>query len=494
MQSFVRSACALFLAMVASAAFAEVQVPSAIAAPAVTASARLVPPSFADLVQTLSPAVVNISTSQKVKRQVTPFGLQLPNDPQFDQFRGLFEQFGMVPGGRQGGMPKTIEQEVYSLGSGFIIDAGGIVVTNNHVINDADKIKVILTDNTKLDAKIIGRDPKTDLALLKVESRKPLPAVKFGNSDTARVGDWVLAIGNPFGLGGTVTSGIISARARNIHAGAFDDFIQTDAAINRGNSGGPLFNMNGEVVGINSAIFSPTGGNIGIGFAIPANLVQPVINQLKAKGKVERGWLGVKIQEVDDEIANSLGLKETAGALVVEVTPQSPAARMGIIAGDVIMKFNGRDVGQTHSLPRIVAETPIGKTVPVVVWRSRKMVSLNVTILEMKEEKPSAGSKLSAKPGSSHVLGMELSPLTAQLRSELNIPADSNGAVVVKENDATERGVTVGDVILQINDRTVTSPQEVKEEITVSQKAGRDYVLLRILRNSTVLFVTLPIK
>ncbi|HJS32758.1 MAG TPA: Do family serine endopeptidase, partial [Alphaproteobacteria bacterium] len=315
---------------------------------------------FADLAERLLPAVVNISTTQTVRQdrnqqqgpQQGPQGERRrgPEVPQFPP-GSPFEEFFREFFDRQG-RPDAPPRRTQSLGSGFVIDSTGYVVTNNHVIAEADEIKVILHDDTQLAAKVIGRDPKTDLAVLKVEPSKPLTAVKFGNSDQTRVGDWVVAIGNPFGLGGTVTAGIVSARARDINAGPYDDFIQTDASINRGNSGGPMFNLAGEIIGINTAIYSPSGGSVGIGFAIPANLAKPVIDQLRVSGKVRRGWLGVQIQSVTDEIAESLGLNKARGALVARVTENSPAAKGKIESGDVILKFDGKDVTEMRRLPR----------------------------------------------------------------------------------------------------------------------------------------------
>ena len=324
------------------------------------ASAASVPASFADIVERIAPAVVNISTTKALSRGNLPFPEPPPGSPFEDFFREFFDQ-------EQN--PENVPRRTSSLGSGFVVDPEGYVVTNNHVIAEADQISVVFSDERSYEATLVGRDPKTDIALLKIEPDEPLAAVTFADSDTVRVGDWMIAIGNPFGLGSTVTAGIVSARSRDIRSGPYDDFLQVDAPINRGNSGGPSFNLDGEVIGINTAIFSPSGGNVGIGFAIPANLALPVIESLKADGRVTRGWLGVRIQTVTDEIAESLGLEDAEGALVASVTPDGPAEDAQIQPGDVILEFDHKPIDRMRGLPRIVAETPIGKEVEVVVWR-----------------------------------------------------------------------------------------------------------------------------
>ncbi|MEI7668849.1 MAG: Do family serine endopeptidase, partial [Pseudomonadota bacterium] len=386
------------------------------------------PASFADLVEKLTPTVVNISTTQKIKGGIQgqqmfelPQGGEMP-----EEFRDFFEQFAK-PNGKQA------EREVFSLGSGFVIDENGYIATNNHVIADADEITVIFSDDSKLKAKIVGRDVKTDLALLKVEAGKKLPAAVLGDSDNARVGDWVIAIGNPFGLGGTVTAGIVSARARNINSGPFDDFIQTDAAINRGNSVGPLFNSKGEVVGINTAIFSPTGGSIGIGFAVPMALAKPVFSQLKSSGKIERGWLGVKIQQVTEEIADSVGLKKNAGALVVSVAKGSPAEIAGILPQDIIILFDGKEIKEMRSLTRIVAETKNGKATSVEVWRKGVAKTLTIKVGELRDNEHAENEELgNEKPKSDlgkgkELLGLLLGNLIVEEREKYNLPPDAKG-------------------------------------------------------------------
>jgi serine protease Do len=479
----------VMIGLTASAGFAR--------APDVTA-----PTSFADVVAPLVPAVVNISTTQKVKapRMAEFEGLppELENDPALAPFRELFRGFGGVPGGKG-----ARTQKVTSLGSGFVVDADGFIVTNNHVIADATEVTVTFHDNTKLKAKIIGKDEKTDLALLKVNSKSKLAHVAFGDSDKARVGDWVVAIGNPFGLGGSVTAGIVSARGRNINAGAYDDFIQTDAAINRGNSGGPLFNMSGEVIGVNSAIFSPTGTNIGIGFSVPASLAEPVIAQLKKFGKIHRGWLGVKIQPVTDEIAQSIGLKEPRGALILDVTPNGPAAGSGIAPGDVITALDGKEVSETHSLPRIVADTPIGKRAEVTVWRKGESKRFTITLGELPDDPARAGNKEEEQEGAvspthtGRVLGLEVSPLMPEQKQRYQLPSSVSGLLVVKvlpNSDAADKGLRAGDAVIEANQQPVTSVEAFKAQLAAARKAGREFILLRVARGNDALFVTLAIK
>ncbi len=341
----------------------------ALAAPAL---ARPAPDSFSGLAARLSPAVVNISTSQKIEREdVNEMPQFPPGSPYEEMFKDYYDQ--------------QRDSQVTSLGSGFVIDPQGLIVTNNHVIEGADEITVNFPDGLSLKADIVGKDEKTDLAVLRVKSATPLPAVSFGDSDKALVGDWVMAIGNPFGLGGTVTAGIISARNRDIAAGPYDDFIQTDAAINRGNSGGPLFDMDGNVIGVNSAIISPSGGSIGIGFAIPSSIVRHTVDQLIQYGETRRGWIGVRIQAVTPELAEGLGLDKARGALVAEVTPGGPAEKAGIKGQDVILKFDGKDVRDSRALPRAIADSEIGKTASVEVWRDRQSVTLNVTLERLED-------------------------------------------------------------------------------------------------------------
>ncbi|MEI6729810.1 MAG: DegQ family serine endoprotease [Pseudomonadota bacterium] len=462
-------------------------------------SAAELPPSFADLVEKLTPTVVNVSTTQKVKTGMSgnPM-LDMQQNEIPPEFREFFEQFAKPQGEQQ---PQ--EREAYSLGSGFIIDENGYVVTNNHVIADAEEITVILSDDTKLKAKIIGRDAKTDLALLKVEAGKKLPFAAIGNSDASRVGDWVIAIGNPFGLGGTVTAGIISARARNINAGPFDDFIQTDAAINRGNSGGPMFNMKGEVIGINTAILSPSGGSIGIGFAVPSSMAKPILTQLKNGGHINRGWLGVSIQNVTDEIADSLGMKKAAGALVMGISKGSPADKAGILVGDIITKFDGKEVKEMRFLPRLVAETDIGKTTEIEVLRKGSVKTLKITLgkLQEQEEASNKGGEDNANADtekSSVVLGMSLNDITPELRSRYKLAEDVPGVLISKiapTSQAARRGVKAGDVIVGIGDIAIESSKDVAAAIAELRKSGRKFALLRIIRGkNTTLFTTIPLE
>ncbi len=458
------------------------------------------PLSFADLAEKLSPAVVNISSTQKVAQpqpQDMPDLQFPPGSPFEDFFKDFMQKQQGQQGGEQQGMPNSdqgSEIPMTSLGSGFIIDASkGLIVTNNHVVKDADEVRVTLVDNTILDADIVGKDEKTDMAVLKVKNPKnhKLTEVSFGNSDEMRVGDWVLAIGNPFGLGGTVTQGIISARKRDISAGPYDDFLQTDASINRGNSGGPMFNLKGEVIGINTAIYSPSGGSVGIGFAVPSNLAKPVVTQLAEFGKTRRGWLGVKIQTVTDEIADGLGLKNVSGALVASVTPAGPAEKAGIKAGDVIVEFNGQKLDAMRQLPRIVAETPIGKDADVKIIRDGKEISTSVKVGELekaetdglvekasgeKDSKPSKGTELSD-------LDVTINNISPLLRETYNIPEDVKGVVVTNvkmTSDAAQKGLTVGDVILEVNQEAVKDAEAVEKIIKTVKAEGKQSVLMLV--------------
>ena len=507
-----RAALVVRRGLLAAAVAAVIVGPSA-APELALAQGRGNPPAqgFADLAERLLPAVVNISTTQTVRQdrnqqqgpQQGPQGERRrgPEVPQFPP-GSPFEEFFREFFDRQG-RPDAPPRRTQSLGSGFVIDSTGYVVTNNHVIAEADEIKVILHDDTQLAAKVIGRDPKTDLAVLKVEPSKPLTAVKFGNSDQTRVGDWVVAIGNPFGLGGTVTAGIVSARARDINAGPYDDFIQTDASINRGNSGGPMFNLAGEIIGINTAIYSPSGGSVGIGFAIPANLAKPVIDQLRVSGKVRRGWLGVQIQSVTDEIAESLGLNKARGALVARVTENSPAAKGKIESGDVILKFDGKDVTEMRRLPRYVAETPVDRTVKVEVHRKGKSVMLDVTIGELDESEQVAAAPRGGQRGQTNTgptvdaLGMSLSAITPELRERYEVAEKTKGVLITKVSEGTpaaERGLRPGDVIVEIDQEEVTSPAQVAQKVKDARTAGKKKsILVMIERQGEQRFVGLSL-
>ena len=458
------------------------------------AAGRSAPESFADLAQKLLPAVVNISTTSMAKAQEG--APQLPQFPPGSPFEDFFREY----------FDKNRPQEqrrATSLGSGFIIDRAGIIVTNNHVIQDADEITVILHDNTSLKAKLLGRDPKTDLAVLQVKPEKKLSAVPFGNSDQLRVGDWVMAIGNPFGLGGTVTAGIVSARGRNINSGPYDDYIQTDASINRGNSGGPLFNMDGEVVGINTAIFSPTGGSIGIGFSIPASTAVSVIDQLRNFGRTRRGWLGVRIQQVTDEIAESLGLKKAQGALVAEVTKGSPAEDGNLKARDIILSFNNQSVVEMRNLPRIVAGTEIGKKVPVVVWRDGKRLTTRVSVGELQEEQAAATKKTKnniinpTKELEITSLGVKLATINAKTRARFKLKNSAKGVVITAVSPAgaaAEQRLKPGDVILEVGQTEIGTPSEVNEKVEEARKAGRKSILLLLDRQNGIGFVAIRIN
>ncbi len=465
----------------------------------VPADARGAPDSFADLVERLLPAVVNISTTQKVQRQGEAHEGPQFQFPEGSPFRDFFDRFNRRPGGDQPA------RRVTSLGSGFIIDKSGLVVTNNHVIEGADKVTVILHDGEKFDAEIVGKDKKTDLALLKIDpADEKLTAVDFGASDKARVGDWVIAIGNPLGLGGTVTAGIISARGRDIRSGPYDDYIQTDAPINRGNSGGPLFDMQGAVIGINTAILSPSGGSIGIGFSVPANLAKNVIGQLREFGTTRRGWLGVQIQTVSPEIAESLGLETPKGALVAGVLKNSPAEAAGVKQGDVIIGFDDRDVLESRKLPRMVAETSVGKDVAVLVWRDGKKVDLTVRLGELEKVDQASlttrGSRRDTGKDDSReidALGLALSPITPELIEKYKIEEDMKGVVITdvkKGSDAEERRLRPGDIIVEVGQQAVASPADVASQVEKAREKGRKVVLLLVDKDGDMRFIPLRIK
>ncbi len=436
-----------------------------------------VPSNFVDLAKPLLPAVVNISTERRITQQGReaprlpfPFGPPMPDFPDQSPRRGA------------------------ALGSGFIIDPTGYVVTNGHVVEEADTISVILQNERRFEAKLVGRDQRTDLALLKIEAPEPLPYVQWGNSEQAQVGEWTLAIGNPFGLGGTVTAGILSATARDIGQGPYDAFLQTDASINQGNSGGPLFNMAGRVIGINTAIFSPTGGSIGLGFAIPSSLAQPVIAQLRETGTVRRGWLGVQIQQVNPDIAQALGLERPQGALVADVIAGSPAAEAGLRAGDVILSFQGTPLDEGHRLPRLVAETQIGTKAQVTVLRQGKRQQVNLTVAELPQDPQQAMAGQGG--GEPTELGLALAPLTDPVKAQLGIPASTQGVLVqgVRQGSpAAERGIRPGDVITQVGQQPVKNPPEVRQQVQQAEKQGRPSVLLLVRRGESQTYVTLDL-
>jgi serine protease Do len=475
------------------------------------------PTSVAPVAEKLIDAVVNISTSQTMKG---PEGVPLPRVPKGAPFEEFFEDFFNRRGGRS-----PADRKVSSLGSGFVIDGKeGLVVTNNHVIDGADEIIVNFHDGSKLKVdKVLGKDTKTDLALLKVTPKKPLPAVAFGGSTKMRVGDWVMAIGNPFGLGGSVTVGIISAKQRDINSGPYDDFLQTDAAINKGNSGGPLFNMDGEVIGVNTAIISPTGGSIGIGFAVPSDTAVAVIDQLRQFGETRRGWLGVKIQSITDELADTLGVQDNTGALVASVTTDSPAAKAGIQDGDIILKFDGKDVSSMRGLPRIVAQTPIGKEVDVEILRKGQRLNLRVAVARLVEDDDAAKvatpkdapkgkgksrgkekdkdkdkDKDSGNKPAGSLIGLVLAPLTDELREKNGLGKEVKGVIVLEVDPASpaaEKGVKAGDVIVEVAQDAVNSVDDISKGIDKVKKAGRKAVLLRLESGKGGLrFVAVPVE
>lgn len=455
------------------------------------------PEGFADLADRLLPSVVNISSTQKpVTAEDFP---EMPHFPPGSPFEDFFEDFMDRRGQGMPAIPPA------SLGSGFVIDAEkGLIVTNNHVVKDADEVRVTFHDDETIEAEVIGRDEKTDLAVLKVDTDKLLTAVEFGDSEGLRVGDWIVAIGNPFGLGGTVTSGIISARQRDINAGPYDDFLQTDASINRGNSGGPMFNMDGKVIGINTAIYSPSGGSVGIGFAIPVNLAKPVIDQLVEYGRTRRGWLGVRIQSVTEEIADSLGLEEPHGALVASVTDTGPAEKAGLKTGDIILEFDGEAIEDMRDLPRRVAETKIGKAVDIMFWRDGKEKTASVKIGELEKAEDegliASGSDSDTDGGGGSAIdsvGMTVKAISQVDREKYDIDRDTEGVLVSKVDDmseAAEKGLVPGDVIVEINQKPVSDPVDAAKIIDKADKAGRSSVLLLVNRASDVRFVALRLE
>src|SRR3569623_616260 len=454
------------------------------------------PDGIADVAEKVIAAVVNISTSQTINGQDekgeeakpqkegrNKANPRLPPDSPFNEF---FDDFFKH---RRAG--KNQQHKVNSLGSGFIIDASGIVVTNNHVIADADEINVILNDGTKIKAELVGRDKKSDLAVLKFQPpAKKLTAVKFGNSDKLRLGEWVIAIGNPFSLGGTVTAGIVSARNRDINSGPYDNYIQTDAASNRGNSGGPLFNLNGDVIGVNTAIISPSGGSIGIGFAVPSKTVVPVIDQLRQFKEVRRGWLGVRIQQVPDEIAETLSIKPAKGALVAGGDDKGPAKPAGSAPGDVIVKFDGKDVKEMRDLPRIGADTPVGKDVQVIVVRKGKEETKTVKLgrLDVAEKKQASLTPKDATPDSNSAvkktLGLNLSGLTDDLRKKNNIKDSVKGVLITgvdQHSPAAEQRLAPGMVIAEVAQEAVGSPADIESRIAKLTAAGKKLVMLLVV-------------
>ncbi len=506
----VNSARRPALAMVAAAALAL----PLLATPAAARG----PDNIADVAEAVIDAVVNISTSQTVtaggpsgpsrtgpESRPGPQGPegrqgQLPPGSPFEEFFDEFFKNRRGQGDPKGG--DRSPRRVNSLGSGFVIDADGIVVTNNHVIADADEITVIFNDGSKLKAELIGKDSKTDLAVLKVKPDKPLKAVKFGNSEKLRLGEWVIAIGNPFSLGGTVTAGIVSARNRDINSGPYDNYIQTDAAINRGNSGGPLFNLDGQVIGVNTAIISPSGGSIGIGFAVPSATAIAVIDQLREFKEVRRGWLGVRIQQVTDDIAESLGIKPVRGALVAGIDDKGPAKPAGIEPGDVIVKFDGKDIKEMRDLPKIVGDTPIGKDVPVIVIRKGKEETKTVRLGRLEDVPQQASVKTEAPVEDKSVvqkaLGLSLSNMSDELRKKHKIKEVVKGVVITAvdaNSAAAEKRLNVGDVIVKVTDEEVATAADVQKRIDQLKKDGKKTALLLVANTEgDVRFVALTLQ
>ncbi len=439
------------------------------------AQARPAPDGFSGLVERLSPAVVNIATDRLVQASA-------PNEPAVKL-----------------GERAASSTRARSLGSGFVIDAAGLIVTNNHVVADAQEIYVGFQDGTRLAATVAGRDVKTDIALLRVVPRRPLAAASFGNSDEAKAGDWVLAIGNPFGLGGSVTAGIISARNRQLDAELYDDFIQTDAAINRGNSGGPLFDMDGHVVGLNSALISPSGGSIGIGFAIPSNTVKTIVAQLRRYGQVRRGWIGANVQDLSSDLAEGFSLSNSRGALIGHVTPAGPAAKAGLEPGDVVVRIDGKDVADSRLMQRIVVEAPSGRALMLDVMRNGKLISEQVTVARRYESDKSEaampvtrarGDALSGVGG----LGFKVSALTLEIRLTQRIPPGIDGVVVatvLPGLSAAENGIEPGDILVEVGREAVRSSKQLNERIGAARAAGRSVVLLTLNRGGDLSFKAL---
>src|ERR1700760_3120641 len=461
------------------------------------------PEGIADVAEKVVDAVVNISTSQTVEAKGGEGGRNaVPQLPPGSPFEEFFEDFFKNRRGGKGG-GDSVPHKTNSLGSGFIIDTAGIVVTNNHVIADADEVNVIMNDGTKIKADIVGIDKKTDLAVLKFKPPRQLVTVKFGDSDKLRLGDWVVAIGNPFSLGGTVTAGIVSAKNRDISSGPYDSYIQTDAAINRGNSGGPLFNIDGEVIGVNTLIISPSGGSIGIGFAVPSKTVAGVVDQLQKFGELRRGWLGVSIQNVTDEIAESLNIKPPRGALVGKVDPSGPAKAAGIETGDVVVKFDGKDIKEPKDLSRLVADTAVGKDVDVVVIRKGTEETRKVTLgrLEDNDKTQQAALKKdepAEKPVTQKALGLDLATLSKDLRTRYKIKDTVKGVLVTgvdATSDAAEKRLSAGDVVVEVAQEAVNSAADVKKRIEQLKKDGKKSVLLLVSNaDGELRFVALSVQ
>ena len=458
------------------------------------------PGIIADVAAQVIDSVVNISATTTSTEQRTVPMPQLPPGSPFQDFFDEFFKNG--PGGGEGQPQGRPQRRSNSLGSGFVIDPSGIVITNAHVIGEANDVTVIFADGRKLKAEVVGKDTKVDLAVLRVKSDKPLKAVKFGDSEKTRIGQWVMAIGNPFGLGGSVSAGIISARNRDISDQSYGQYIQTDAAINKGNSGGPLFDMNGDVIGINTAILSPSGGSIGIGFAVPSSMAKPIIDQLLQYGETRRGWLGVRIQNVDESIAESLGLKEPRGALVAGVDDKGPAKPAGIEPGDVVLKFDGKDVKDSKELPRIVGQTPVGKEVDVLLLRKGKEITKQVKLGRLEDgEKIAKASTTQGEPEKSVVkkaLGLDLSPITDEAKRRFSIKDSVKGVLVSRvdpNSPAADKRIQVGDIIVEVQQEQVTTPDAVAKRVDALKKEGKKSALFLIANGQgDVRFVALSLE
>jgi serine protease Do len=491
-KSRILTALALTTALTAPALIAPMfTAPAAIAAPQVVQD-------FSDLAAKVTPAVVNVSVTMKAGAEDGDEARASgPQDKQMQEFMQRFaERFGQQaqPGKPQG--KQRPAEKGQALGTGFIVDAKGTIVTNYHVVSKADSITVTMSDGTKLPAKMLGGDEKTDLAVLKVDSDKALPFVTFGDASKVRVGQAVMAVGNPFGLGGTVTTGIVSARGRDIQSGPFDDYIQTDAAINRGNSGGPLFDMDGNVIGINTAIYSPSGGSIGLGFAIPSSLAGPVVAQLKDSGRVERGLLGVQIQPVTKEIAESMSLKSEKGALVAMVQPDSPALAAGIKSGDVIVSVDGKAVESIKELTRTISSMKPGTSVKLGFWRDGKDMTVTAKVGDQKEDsaiiKAKADGKEAAKP-EPMAYGVSLAPISAEARQQMKLDADVKGvlvAAVEPGSPADDQGLKAGDILQQVGRDAIDSPKMAAEKLKEAKTTGKP-VLMKVYREGMTRFVAI---
>ena len=495
-KSRILAALALTTALTAPALIVPMfSAPAAIAAPQVVQD-------FSDLAAKVTPAVVNVAVTMKAGAEGgEDVRMSGPRDKQMEEFMQRFaERFGQQgkPQGRPDGKQRPSGEKGHAVGTGFIVDANGTIVTNDHVVSKADSITITMSDGTKLPAKMLGGDEKTDLAVLKVDSDKPLPFVTFGDAAKVRVGQAVMAVGNPFGLGGTVTTGIVSARGRDIQSGPFDDYIQTDAAINRGNSGGPLFNMDGKVIGINTAIYSPSGGNIGLGFAIPSSLAEPIVAQLKDSGRVERGLLGVQIQPMTKEIAESLSLKSDKGALVAMVQPDSPALAAGIKSGDVIVSVDGKPVESIKELTRAISALKPGTSVKLGFWRDGKDMTVTAKVGDQKEESAIVKAKADGKPAEAAkpepmAYGVSLAPLSPDARKQLGLDSAVSGALIASVepgSPADDMGLKAGDVLQQVGRDAVDSPKTAAEKLKEARKTGKP-VLMKVYREGMTRFVAI---